>query len=151
MLEDKIFSDYKEAMKSRDALKSSVLSFLRAAMMNAALEKKKKNLDDADCIVVIKKQVKQRQDSIEQFQKGNRQDLVDKEAKELDILKAYLPEELPEDEVKKIIEESILSTAACGIKDMGRVMKEVTAKIAGRADSKSVSDLVKERLSKTSA
>ncbi|MFH1269946.1 MAG: GatB/YqeY domain-containing protein [Candidatus Omnitrophota bacterium] len=150
MLEEKIFNDYKEAMKSRDGLKSSVLSFLRAAMMNVALEKKKKNLDDNDCVAVIKKQVKQRQDSIEQFQKGNRQDLADKEIKELAILKSYLPEELGEDEIKKIIEEAVLSTAACGIKDMGRAMKEVTAKIAGRADSKLVSDLVKERLSKTS-
>ena len=148
MLEEKIFNDYKEAMKNRDTLKSSVLSFLRAGLMNAAIEKKKKNLDDNDCIAVIKKQIKQRQESIEQFQKGNRQDLADKEIKELGILKVYLPEELSTDEVKKIIEEAVLSTAASGMKDMGRAMKEVTAKIAGRADSKLVSDLVRERLSK---
>ena len=148
MLEEKIFNDYKEAMKNRDTLKSSVLSFLRAAMMNTAIEKKKKNLDDNDVIAVIKKQIKQRQDSIEQFQKGNRQDLADKEIKELGILKAYLPEELAQDEIKEIIEEAVLSTAASGIKDMGRVMKEVTVRIAGRADGKLVSDLVKERLSK---
>jgi len=148
MLEEKIFNDYKEAMKNRDTLKSSVLSFLRAAMINAAIEKKKKSLDDNDAIAVIKKQIKQRQDSIEQFQKGNRQDLADKEIKELGILKAYLPEELSANEIKKIIEEAVLSTAASGIKDMGRVMKEVTVRIAGRADGKLVSDLVKERLSK---
>jgi uncharacterized protein len=147
-LEEKIFNDYKEAMKSRDTLKSSVLSFLRAAMMNAALEKKKNNLDDSDAVSVIKKQVKQRQDSIEQFQKGNRQDLADKEIKELGILKAYLPEELSGDEIKKIIEEIVLAIAASGIKDMGRVMKEVNAKAAGRADGKLISDLVKERLLK---
>src|SRR3990167_7230534 len=105
MLEGKIFNDYKEAMKNRDRLKSSVLSFLRAAMMNAAIEKKKKNLDDNDCIAVIKKQIKQRHESIEQFQKGNRQDLADKESKELGILKAYLPEELSVAEIKKIIEK----------------------------------------------
>jgi len=149
MLEEKIFNDYKEAMKNRDTLKSSVLSFLRAAMMNTAIEKKKKNLDDNDAIAVIKKQIKQRQDSIEQFQKGNRQDLADKESKELEILKSYLPAELSSDEIKKIIEDAILSTGASGIKDMGKVMKEVTAKIAGRADGKLVSDLVRERLSKT--
>jgi len=148
MLEEKIFNDYKEAMKNRDTLKSSVLSFLRAAMMNLAIEKKKKNLDDNDAIAVIKKQIKQRQDSIEQFQKGNRQDLADKEIKELAILKGYLPEELNSDEIKKIIEEAVSSTGASSMKDMGRVMKEVTAKIAGRADSKLVSDLVRERLSK---
>lgn len=151
MLEEKIFNDYKEAMKNRDSLKSSVLSFLRAAMINAAIEKKKKNLEDNDAIAVIKKQVKQRQDSIEQFQKGNRQDLADKEIKELAILKVYLPEELSSDEVKKIVEECVVLTGALGMKDMGRVMKEANAKIAGRADSKLVSDLVKERLSKTAA
>ncbi len=150
MLEEKIFNDYKEAMKSRDTLKSSVLSFLRASLINAAIEKKKKSLDDPEVVVVIKKQVKQRQDSIEQFQKGNRQDLADKEIKELAILKPYLPEELAADEIKKIIEEAVVSTSASSIKDMGRVMKEVSAKIAGRADSKLVSDLVRERLSKTS-
>jgi len=148
MLEEKIFNDYKEAMKNRDTLKSSVLSFLRAAMMNAAIEKKKKNLDDNDVIAVIKKQVKQRRDSIEQFQKGNRQDLADKETKELEILKSYLPPELPVEEIKKIIEEAIALTGAQDMKDTGKVMKEVTAKIAGRADSKLVSDLVRERLSK---
>ncbi len=147
MLEEKIFNDYKEAMKSKDGLKSSVLSFLRAAMMNTALEKKKKNLDDSDAIAVIKKQIKQRQDSIEQFQKGNRLDLADKESKELDILKSYAPAELGVDEIKKIIEEAILSTTASGMKDMGKVMKEVNAKIAGKADGKLVSDLVKMRLS----
>lgn len=149
MLEEKIFNDYKEAMKNRDTLKSSVLSFLRAAMMNAAIEKKKKNLDDNNCIAVIRKQIKQRQESIEQFQKGNRQDLADKESKELGILRAYLPEELSESEIKKIIEEAVFTTAPSGIKDMGRVMKEATVRIAGRADSKLVSDLVRERLSKS--
>jgi len=148
MLEEKIFNDYKEAMKNRDTLKSSVLSFLRAGLMNAAIEKKKKNLDDNDCITVIKKQIKQRQESIEQFQKGNRQDLADKETKELEILKSYLPPELTVEEIKKIIEEAVALTAAQDMKDMGKVMKEITAKIAGRADGKLVSDLVRERLTK---
>ncbi len=150
MLEEKIYNDYKEAMKSRDTLKTSVLSFLRASLINTAIEKKKKALDDNDAIAVIKKQVKQRQDSIEQFWKGNRQDLADKEILELAILKAYLPEELSSDEIKKIIEEVLLETGASGIKDMGRVMKEANARIAGRADSKLVSDLVKEKLSRVS-
>ena len=148
MLEEKIFNDYKEAMKNRDTLKTSVLSFLRASLINVAIEKKKKNLDDNDAVAVIKKQVKQRQDSIEQFQKGNRPDLAEKEIKELAILKAYLPEELSADEVKKIIEEAVSSSGASDMKDMGRVMKEVNARIAGKADGKLISDLVKEKLSK---
>ena len=104
MLEKKIFDDYKEAMKSKDVLRSSVLSFLRAEMMNVALAKKKSGLDDNDCLSVIRKQVKARQDSIEQFTKGNRQELAQKESKELEILKSYLPEEISEEEIKKIKE-----------------------------------------------
>jgi len=146
MLEEKILNDYKEAMKNRDALKVSTLSFLRAQFINLAMEKKKKSLDDSDCVVVIKKLIKQHQDSIEQFKQGNRQDLVDKETKELEILKLYLPPELAEEEIKKIIEEAVSSTCAKDLKDMGKVMKEVAAKIAGRADNKLVSELVRKRL-----
>ena len=147
MLEEKILNDYRRSMKSRDALKSSTLSFLRAEMINLAIAKKKKILEDNDAIAVIRKQIKQRQDSIEQFTKGSRLDLADKEAKELEILKSYLPPELPAEEIKKIIEEAVVLTAAQGMKDMGKVMKEAGAKIAGRADGKLVSDLVKLRLS----
>ena len=148
MLEEKIFNDYKEAMKNKDTVKSSTLSFLRAEVINVAIEKKKKALDDNEVITVIKKQIKQHQDSIEQFKKGNREDLADKETKELEILRSYLPPELPVEEIKKIIEEAVTLTAAQDMKDMGKVMKEVTAKIAGKADGKLVSDLVRERLSK---
>lgn len=146
MLEDKILNDYKDAMKAKDALKSSVLSFLRASLLNEAVAKKKNKLDDPEVIPVIKKQIKQRQDSIEQFTAGGRIEMADKEKKELEILKAYLPPELAEEEVKKIIEEAIAQTQAQGMKDMGKVMKEVNANIAGRADNRLVSDLVRARL-----
>ena len=149
MLEEKILNDYKEAMKNRDTLKSSVLSFLRAEMINMATAKKKKSLDDNEVILAIRKQVKAHQESIEQFKQGNRQDLVDKESKELEILKSYLPPGLSVEEIKKIIEEATASTGAQGMKDMGKVMKEVTAKVTGRAEGKIVSDLVKESLSKS--
>jgi len=148
MLEDKILNDYKEAMKNKDTLKVSTLSFLRAQFMNLAIEKRKKVLDDIDAIAAIKKQIKQHLDSIEQFKQGNRQDLVDKETKELEILKSYLPPELPVEEIKKIIEEAIAVTGAQDMKDMGKVMKEVNVKIAGRAEGKLVSDLVKEKLTR---
>jgi len=147
MLEEKILNDYKQAMKARDTLKSSVLSFLRADMMNTAVAKKKPKLDDPEVIGVIKKQIKQRQDSIEQFTAGNRLDMAAKEKNELEILQAYLPPELSREEIKKIIEEAVVTAEAKDMKDMGRVMKEANSKIAGRADGKLVSDLVKERLS----
>jgi uncharacterized protein len=150
MLEEKILNGYKEALKSKDSLRSSVLSFLRAQILNLAVEKKKNSLDDADVVSVIRKQIKQRQDSIEQFTKGNRSDLAEKEAREMEILKGYLPQELSPDEVKKIVEESIASAQATGIKDMGRVMKDVVGKVAGQADGKLVSDLVKDALTKKS-
>jgi len=146
MLEEKILNDYKEAMKSKDSVKISTVSFLRSAMKNLAIEKKQDKLEDSEIIQIIKKQVKQRQDSIEQFKKGGREDLAGKETKELDILKSYLPEELPTDEVKKIVEEAVTATGASGPKDMGKVMKEVMANVAGRADGKLISQLVKERL-----
>ncbi|MCX5716504.1 MAG: GatB/YqeY domain-containing protein [Candidatus Omnitrophica bacterium] len=148
MLDEKIIADYKEAMKSKDSVKISTLSFLRAAMGNLAIDKKKDKLDDSDIITIIRKQIKQRQESIEQFKKGNRPELAAKEEKELDILKSYLPKEISADEIKKFIEEAVASTGAAGMKDMGKVMKEVSVKIAGRADGKLVSDLVKERLGK---
>lgn len=146
MLEEKILNDYKDAMKSRDSFKSSVLSFLRADLMNAQVTKKKNALDDSEVIVVIKKQIKQRQDSIEQFTKGDRLEMAEKEKKELEILKSYLPPELSDDVIKKIIEEVVSTTSSTGMKDMGKVMKEVNLKIAGQADGKLVSDLVRARL-----
>jgi len=146
MLEEKIMNDYKDAMKARDTLKSSVLSFLRADMINAATNKKKAKLDDSEVVVVIKKQIKQRQDSIEQFTKGNRLEMADKEKKEAEILKTYLPPELSEEAIKKVIDEIVSATGAQGMKDMGKVMKEVNAKIAGQADGKLVSDLVRAKL-----
>jgi len=150
MLEEKILNDYKEAMKARDALKSSVLSFLRADLMNLALAKKKNALDDPEAVSVIRKQIKQRQDSIEQFTKGDRLEMAEKEKNELEILKAYLPAELSEDEIKRIVAQVVSETGATSMKEMGRVMKEVNAKLAGQADGKLIAELVKQSLSNPS-
>jgi len=147
MLEEKILNDYKDAMKARDTVKSSLLSCLRAEILNTAVAKKKNILDESEVMAVIKKQIKQHQDSIEQFQKGGRQDLVEKESRELAVLKEYIPPQLGEEQIMRIIEEVVAATGAQGMKDMGKVMKEVNAKVAGQADGKLVSDLVKARLS----
>ncbi|MFA5310717.1 MAG: GatB/YqeY domain-containing protein [Candidatus Omnitrophota bacterium] len=147
MLEDTILSDYKEAMKAKDSLKSSVISFLRAELINLATAKKKNKLDDPEVISVIKKQIKQRRDSIEQFTQGGRLEMAQKEEKEMEVLKSYLPPELSAEEIKKAIEEIVVSLGAGGMKDMGKVMKEVNAKISSQADGKLISDLVRERLS----
>lgn len=147
MLEERIMQEYIAAMKEKNTLKTSTLSFLRAELKNIAIDLKKEKLDDNEVIIVIKKQIKRRVDSIDQFKKGGRSDLVQKEEKEVSILKSYLPEELSEEQVKKIIEDIIKSSGATSVKDMGRVMKDVLAQLAGKADSSLVSRLVKEKLS----
>lgn len=151
MLEEKILNDFKDAMKQKDSLKVSTLSFLRGQLGYAALEKKKDKLDDSDCLAVIKKLMKQRQDSIEQFTAGGRMDLADKEAKELLILKGYVPPEMSREEIVKIVEEAVKTLGASGIKDMGNVIKEVRLKAGASADGKLVSELVREKLLKNGA
>lgn len=145
-LEEKIAADYKEAMKARDAMRTQAISFLRSELKYCAIEKKKERLDDADVSGVLKKLIKQRQDSIVQFEKGGRSDLVEKEKSELGILKSYLPQEMPEADVAGIVDEVMASLGLLSMKDMGRVMKEVLARAAGRADNKLVSDIVRRKL-----
>ncbi len=147
-LEDKINQDYVTAMKARDPFTSSVLSFLRAQIKNVKVDKKLELVADIDVISVIKKLAKQRMDSISQFKAGGRMDLVEKEEKELAILKTYLPVEMPVEQLKSIVEEVVAASGAASIKDMGRVMKDVLARTAGQADNQTVSALVKERLSR---
>lgn len=147
MLEEQIGKDYIKAMKARDSVKSSTLSFLRAQMKNVLIEKKAEKLKDEEVIVVIKKQVKQRQESILQYEKGGRQDLAGKEAAELAILKDYLPEEMSEQELEGFVADAIGEAQADSMKDMGKVMKIITEKVQGRADNKLVSELVKRALS----
>ncbi|MDP1854299.1 MAG: GatB/YqeY domain-containing protein [Candidatus Omnitrophota bacterium] len=149
MLEEKILGDYKQAMKDKDALKVSVLSFLRASLKNAAIDKRKDILSDEEVIAVIKKQVKQRQDSIEQFKQGGRLDLYEKEIKEKEVLESYLPVQLSEEQIRVIINEVIASPGTVlSIAEMGKVMKEVMAKAGSAADGKLVSNLVREALQK---
>ena len=148
MLEEQISKDYVQAMKDKDKLKSATINFLRAQLKNILIEKKIEKLDDKDVVAVIKKQVKQRQDSIEQYSQGNRQDLVDKETAELKILNDYLPEEMSSDALQSTIEDVIKEVGATSMKEMGVVMKAVLEKVEGQADNKQVSQLVKESLSK---
>jgi len=145
-LEDTISQDYVRAMKARDSFASSVLSFLRAQINYVKIDKRLEKVPDEEVISVVKKQVKQRLDSISQFKAGGRTDLVDKEEKELAVLKSYLPPEMPVEKLKGIIEEVISTSKAASIKDMGRVMKEVLSRVAGQADSQALAALVKERL-----
>ena len=147
MLLERIEKDLKEALKSRDSMKVSTLRFLKSAIQNAAIEKREP-LKDEEVITVIKKQVNQHKDSIEGFKKGNRQDLADKEQKELEILKSYMPEELPQEQLLAVVREAIEESGATSMKDMGKVMKIAMGKLAGRADGKAVNALAAKEFAK---
>ena len=146
MLMEKIYQEINNALKAKDAVKVSTLRMLKASIKNVLIEKKADKLEDIDVIRIINKQVKQRKDSIEKFKEGKREDLASKEEAELKILESYLPKPLSEDELKKIIGEAIKEAGAESKKDMGRVMKVAIEKVAGRADNKTVSRLISERL-----
>ncbi len=147
-LEEKINQDYVTAMKARDSLRSTGLNFLRAKIKDVKIEKRVEQVADEDVIAVIKKQVKQRQDSIAQFTSGGRPELAAKEESEMGLLKEYLPAEMSSEALAAVVDEVIKSSGASSVKDMGRVMKDVLAKVAGKADSQAVSALVKERLAR---
>ena len=136
-------------MREKNAAKLGVLRMLKAAMMNAAIEKSgaQAKLDDADAVQVIRKQVKQRQDSIESFEKGGRAELAAKEKDELSILQSYLPQAMSADDISKAVREAIAEVGATSKAQMGAVMKAVQAKVAGRADGKTLSSEVQKQLS----
>ena len=146
MLVDKIAADMKEAMRAKDAARLSTLRMLKSAVEYYKIEKKQEKLADADVVAVIKKQVKQRQDSIEGFEKGGRADLVEKEKAELAVLKSYLPEEIPQAQLEEIVKAVIAEVGAATKADMGKVMKAVQTKVAGRADNRLVSQIVSANL-----
>jgi uncharacterized protein len=146
MLTDKIAADMKEAMRAKDAARLSTLRMLKSAVDYYKIEKKQEQLTDADVTTVIKKQIKQRQDSIEGFEKGGRADLVEKEKAELTVLKSYLPEELSPAQLEEIVKAAIAEVGAKTKADMGKVMKAVQTKAAGRADNKLVSQIVSANL-----
>lgn len=146
MLEERINKDYIVAMKARDSVRSSAINYLRAMIKQVKVDSRLESLDDAGVIVVLRKQIKQRQDSIEQFVNGGRPELADKEQVEIDIMKVYLPQEMSVDDINDLIVQVMQETGASSMKDMGNVMKLVRERAAGRADGKVVSDLVKEKL-----
>ena len=148
-LQKRIDEDLKDAMRSKDADRLSVLRLLKAALKNAAIERLGADgeLNDADAVAVIRKQVKQRQDSIESFGKGGRADLVEKEKAEIAMLNNYLPQAMSAEELTKIVADTIREAGATSRVQMGTVMKALQPKIAGRADGKTLSTEVARQLS----
>jgi len=146
---ERVDSDLKEAMRAKDTTKRGVLRMLKSALKYAAIAKSgaETELSDADAAQVIRKQAKQRQDSIESFEKGGRADLADKEKEELSILNGYLPQGMSAGEVAGIVRETIVEVGVTSKAQMGAVMKALQVKVAGRVDGKTLSAEVQKQLS----
>lgn len=146
MLEERINNDLKEALKAKDELRASCLRMLKTQLKNKSVEKMRP-LTDEEAIAVISSMVKKGKEAIEEFKKGNREDLAAKEELEIKILQQYLPEMATEEEIERVVREVIDELGAKGPKDMGKVMKGAMAKLGGRADGKIVSEVAKRSLS----
>jgi hypothetical protein len=147
-LQQRVDSDLKEAMRAKDGTRLSVLRMLKSALKYAAIAKSgaEAELNDAEAAQVIRKQAKQRQDSIESFEKGGRAELAEKEREELSILNAYLPQPMNADELAKVVRETIVEIDATSKAQMGAVMKALQARVASRVDGKTLSTEVQKQL-----
>jgi len=148
-LQERVDSDLKEAMRAKDATKLGVLRMLKSALKYAAIAKSgaEAELSDAEVVQVIRKQAKQRHDSIESFEGGGRTELAEKEKEELAILNSYLPQAISADELTEVVQQTIAETGATSKGQMGIVMKALQAKVGGRADGKTLSTEVQKQLS----
>ena len=144
-LKDQLFVDLKEAMKTKDTTRKNTIQLIRAGILQIEKDSQTE-LDDEGVFDVIVKELKKRRDALADFEKANRTDLIDEANKEIEVLLGYLPKQLSEEEVRSLISETISETGAESVKDMGKVMKALTPKIKGKADTKLVSGLGKEML-----
>ena len=145
MLKEKLMQDFKDAMRDKDELKKNTVMMIRAAILQVEKDTQKE-LDDNSITEIIAEELKKRKDSLEEIQKTDRQDMIDQVNSEIAIIKAYLPEELSEEELTSIINETIAEVGATSMKDMGKVMQAVKAKTTGRADGKTINEIVKKLL-----
>lgn len=145
-LRDKLMADVKTAMVAKDSLKLSTLRFLQSAIKYREIELRPDPISEEEVMGVIKKLVKQRKESIDQYKAANRQDLVDQETKELEILMTYLPAQMSKEQIEVLVADVIVAVGAKSMKDMGTVMKESLARAGGQADNKLLSEVIKAKL-----
>ena len=145
-MREKILNDLKEAMKAQDKEKLEVIRMVKGAIQMKELDTKRP-LNDDEVIAIINHEIKTRKDSIVEFEKGNRSDLIEKTSKQIDILNTYMPEQLTMDEVNKIIDDAFNKINPTSSQDMGKIMGSITPLLKGRADLKQVSFIIKDRLS----
>lgn len=143
---DKINEDIKTYMKNKDTLRLNVVRMVKSSIQLELINSKKETLEDDEVINIISKQIKMRNDSISEFKKASRDDLIKSYEEEIKVLKEYMPAELSEEEVISIIDEALISTKSTSIKEMKVVMKEVTPKVRGRFDMATVSNIIKSKL-----
>lgn len=144
-LKEKLQEDLKSSMKNKDTIKKSVVTLIRAAIKQHEVDNRVELADDA-IIDIISKQLKQRKDSLAEFEKANRDDLVEETKSEIQVLEGYLPQQLSEEELEKIVIETIAEVGATSMKDMGKIMTTIKPKTAGRADGRKINELVKKNL-----
>ncbi len=145
MLKEQLANDLKDAMKAKDEIKKNAVQMVRAGVLQVEKDKKI-TLDDEGIIEVIAKEVKKRKDVLPDFEKAGRADLIEATQREIEILTKYLPSQLTEEELDKIVSETVSETGASSMKDMGKVMSALMPKVKGRADGKTVNELVKKHL-----
>ncbi len=144
-LKQQIISDLTASMKAQDAAKTSTLRMVKAAIMNREIEKMGGELNDEEMAKLLRSLVKQRRDSVEQYEKGGRQELADKEKPEIEVIEAYLPQAASREEIEAAVAAAIAETGATSMKDMGRVMKATQAALEGKnADGRTVSEMLKQ-------
>ena len=144
-LKEKLMEDLKTAMKEKDAVKKSVITLIRSAVKQYEVDNRVE-ADDEKVIEFISKQLKQRKDSLEEFKKAQRDDLVEQTGKEIEIITEYLPKQLEKEEVEQIVAETIQEIQASSLKDMGKLMSAVMPKLKGKADGKLVNEIAKKLL-----
>lgn len=144
-LKQKLQEDLKTSMKNKDTLRKSVITLIRSSIKQIEIDKRIE-LNDDDIIDIISKQLKQRNDSLEQFLTAGREDLVEETRSEIKVLKEYLPQQLSEEELNEIVKQTISEVGATSMKDMGKIMSVIKPKTKGRADGKLINKLVKENL-----
>lgn len=145
-LKQQIISDLTASMKAQDAARTSTLRMIKAGMVNREIEKGGE-LDDEEMVKLLRSMVKQRKDSVEQYEKAGRQDLADKETAEIEVISAYLPQAASQEEIEQAVDAAISETGATSMKDMGKVMKAAQGRLAGKnADGRTVSETVKSKL-----
>ncbi len=148
MMKEKIAKDFSEALKSRDERRLSAIRLLRTEIKKREVSSQKKELSDPEILEAVSSLVKQRRESIRLFREGHREDLAEKEEIELQVLLSYLPEPLSQAQIESLIDQVIAETQAAAPKDHGKVMKAVMAKVAGKADGKAITEIVKQKLAK---